>query len=558
MAVIREHVPWVKDAFALDGFAQDPVLLFGYHDIYIEPAYFKTWRSAAADGEAFKLARLRARDFARAVTGRAPLDSTIPDEFAATTVAALLRQRGLRDIHCVDLFDARADLRYDMNQPVPESEHAKYGTVIDIGSIEHVFDTRQCLENCVRMVRPGGHYLLNTTVKGYHLHGLHTFNPEGFLLALTENGFELRYHAYCTVDGKPIDNPSDGEDVLIWLVGRKIADVGVWVSPQQGKWHGAYPVAGQPERVTVNAVPSKRRLPARLRPLRIVTRAVRRTRASALLSRGPLPRLRTRLLRLPAVPPDAATRDVPPPGYDIDVDGVTLRLPDASVGSYYHGYERLTTTWLIERLHPGMVAVDVGAHLGYFALVMAKQVGPGGRVFAVEPAADNLVYLRHNVARHGATNVDVVDAAAGAVRQRRAFHLTGSSDSHGFFDHPLTATIETVQVQEVPLDELVYRADVVKIDVEGAELGVLSGMARLLEQDPAPRLVVEWTPACQVRAGHHPRAVIDALEVLGYEIRVAHDQAGTWVTVGEVLELVEKGELAAEWYANLLCEPKAT
>jgi 2-polyprenyl-3-methyl-5-hydroxy-6-metoxy-1,4-benzoquinol methylase len=54
-----------------------------------------------------------------------------------------------------------------MNRPVPESEHNKYGTMIELGSIEHVFDTAACIENCLRMVRKKGHYLLHTEVNGY-------------------------------------------------------------------------------------------------------------------------------------------------------------------------------------------------------------------------------------------------------------------------------------------------------------------------------------------------------------------------------------------------------
>ncbi len=48
----------------------------------------------------------------------------------------------IKDISVIDLFDPRADKRYDMNQPVPQSEHERYGLFVEIGSFEHVFDTR--------------------------------------------------------------------------------------------------------------------------------------------------------------------------------------------------------------------------------------------------------------------------------------------------------------------------------------------------------------------------------------------------------------------------------
>jgi hypothetical protein len=112
--------------------------------------------------------------------------------------------------------------------------------VIDIGSLEHVFDTRQCLENCLRMVRVGGVYILHTAVKGYYLHGLHTFSPEALLQVFTLNGFELVYHRYSTDGGAPLEDPTKGENVLIWLVGRKIADISVFKCPQQRGWKELY------------------------------------------------------------------------------------------------------------------------------------------------------------------------------------------------------------------------------------------------------------------------------------------------------------------------------
>src|SRR5262249_10824874 len=117
-------------------------------------------------------------------------DPRIPSDFQYRSLSDLLRGRG-NSVVSLDLFDNRADLRYDMNQPVPQSEHNKYGTLIDIGSLEHVFDTAQCLENCFRMVRCGGHYLLHTPVNGYFGHGLHVFNPQGLMDCLDVNGFKI-------------------------------------------------------------------------------------------------------------------------------------------------------------------------------------------------------------------------------------------------------------------------------------------------------------------------------------------------------------------------------
>jgi hypothetical protein len=89
------------------------------------------------------------------------------------------------------------------------------------------------------MVRPGGLYILTTAVKGCYGHGLHTFNPEGIIEALGLNGFEIVYLKYYTSDGKPLEDPSYGEDVGIWIVSKKIRSFDKLAIPQQKAWREA-------------------------------------------------------------------------------------------------------------------------------------------------------------------------------------------------------------------------------------------------------------------------------------------------------------------------------
>jgi hypothetical protein len=105
---------------------------------------------------------------------------------------------------------------------------------MDIGCLEHVFDTKTSLENCLRMVRPGGFYFLTTPVNGFYEHGLHVFNPEALRKGLTLNGFEVVYERYSDRYGTPLEDPRKGGDVMIWLVGRKTGSFETFACPQQG------------------------------------------------------------------------------------------------------------------------------------------------------------------------------------------------------------------------------------------------------------------------------------------------------------------------------------
>ena len=65
-------------------------------------------------------------------------------------------------------------------------------------------------------------------------------------------------------------------------------------------------------------------------------------------------------------------------------------------------------------LGPGSLAVDVGAHIGCHTVFMAKQVGPGGAVFAFEAQRVIFQNLCANLALNGLSNVRVFNAAAGS------------------------------------------------------------------------------------------------------------------------------------------------
>jgi FkbM family methyltransferase len=153
----------------------------------------------------------------------------------------------------------------------------------------------------------------------------------------------------------------------------------------------------------------------------------------------------------------------------------------------------------------------------------ARRVGPTGRVVAVEPAADNLRFLRENIASNGLENVVVHSVAAGRAHEMRDLFLRGDvSAVNSLFPESVYAAVTgTEHVHVAPLDDLVEcDPDLIKIDVEGAELDVLAGMTRLLRR-PALRLIVEWHPALQEAAGYAATALPRLLLDHGFELHAA-------------------------------------
>jgi FkbM family methyltransferase len=127
------------------------------------------------------------------------------------------------------------------------------------------------------------------------------------------------------------------------------------------------------------------------------------------------------------------------------------------------------------------VVMDVGAHMGFFTLKIARKVA---RVIAVEPDPTNFEYLRRNVNANGlGGKVAVVNLALGE-KERRIFL---DRDGYGFGRTKTTSVKTGVSVRMTTIDRLVDRAqldrlDVIKIDTEGSELEILKSATATLRR----------------------------------------------------------------------------
>ncbi len=165
---------------------------------------------------------------------KSSIPGVIPPEFKFDTLGDLLKARGVV-VDELDPFDARASLSWNLNFVVPTIAHEKYATVFDYGCIEHIFDTRQVIENCMRMVQIGGYYGVHTPVRNFADHGLHTFSSELFRSVMEANGFEVVYERFTTSTARDVA-PEESVDVIGWVVGRKLKSLEQFNSPEQKRY----------------------------------------------------------------------------------------------------------------------------------------------------------------------------------------------------------------------------------------------------------------------------------------------------------------------------------
>jgi len=166
-------------------------------------------------------------------------------------------------------------------------------------------------------------------------------------------------------------------------------------------------------------------------------------------------------------------------------------------------------------LEPGDVCVDVGANIGYDALLAAQLVGPEGHVYALEPSAQTHEWLLENLQLNGTSNVTALRVAAGAAEGKILLRDRPEGQSVrsavGGIDESLPAeSLVSVPVQTVASliqPSEAARLRLVKIDVEGFELEVLRGVQPVFESGGRPAVIAE------LHRGHVDETVSFLLEL---------------------------------------------
>lgn len=148
--------------------------------------------------------------------------------------------------------------------------------------------------------------------------------------------------------------------------------------------------------------------------------------------------------------------------------------------------------WVARLLKPGDVFWDVGSHIGYISFVASRSVGPTGQVHAFEPLPANIGRLRQGLQLNAITNITVHPVAVSdtngpaLLRRHDCNHMWSLVENEPVGVEVSCVTLDSM-LSGLPVPQLV------KIDVEGAELLVLAGARRVLELHPM--LIVELLTA---------------------------------------------------------------
>jgi len=175
--------------------------------------------------------------------------------------------------------------------------------------------------------------------------------------------------------------------------------------------------------------------------------------------------------------------------------GLWLEVNPRTGQDYVRGEaEECVQDILNRNLRAGMVFYDLGANIGLFSLLAARLVGPGGKVFSFEPEKAVAERLRRNIARNEFSNVAVIEAGVWSSSCEKQFAPADSaSPDHGTGTFVTGAARSGASIRCISLDDFARTApppDIIKCDVEGAEVEALRGAQDLIEKH-RPRIVCE-------------------------------------------------------------------
>ncbi len=185
-------------------------------------------------------------------------------------------------------------------------------------------------------------------------------------------------------------------------------------------------------------------------------------------------------------------------------------------------YEPNTTNFLKKILKKGMNVINIGANIGYFTLLAAREVGPEGRVFAFEPFPHTVELLKKNIDSNGYKNVETMPMAV-SDRKEKSFLALKSDSGHNFVTSSPNKEYDSIEITTTTVDDYFdenLKIDFLIMDAEGYEPKIFDGMKNTLEKNPTMQILTEYNPHTLEVAGTSGKEFLEKLEKLGFNIQI--------------------------------------
>lgn len=202
---------------------------------------------------------------------------------------------------------------------------------------------------------------------------------------------------------------------------------------------------------------------------------------------------------------------------------------------YMYGvHEPITTRLIYKEIKPGMHIIDIGANLGYYAIMEGLLVGPSGRVLAIEPYPQSQKILKENVRLNSLEKTVVTEQCAiGDANTTARLYICERANWNCLT--PLKEAVSSIDVDVKTLDSInpFDRVDFLRMDVEGYEIKVIKGMSSVLRQFH-PDISMELHP--QIVGVEEIINMLNTLKQNGYYVKYIHYRKADLIGVEETAQ----------------------
>lgn len=208
------------------------------------------------------------------------------------------------------------------------------------------------------------------------------------------------------------------------------------------------------------------------------------------------------------------------------ISGFYIKFPARYYKYYKPDYELNNINFINNYLAKGMVAIDIGAHIGLLASIMAKKVGNTGKVYSFEPTPGTFDLLKKTIEVNGLKGI--IFPFQRAVSDRKGtttFYITDieahNSNSLSFNSRTIGnekgIKVEMISVDGFVVENSIKRVDLIKIDAEGAELAVLKGCKTTILTHQ-PKIILGLHPSSIKNFGDSLEEIWDIVTQWGYAV----------------------------------------
>lgn len=204
----------------------------------------------------------------------------------------------------------------------------------------------------------------------------------------------------------------------------------------------------------------------------------------------------------------------------VDFFGLKFYLGKNDEGGYSseNFYKEYYFDFLEKQINIGDNVVDIGAKIGVYSLALSKFVGKSGTVFSFEPTPESFEILQKNKQINLLENL-IIEQKAITDKTDIALLELCEFNGNNRINNDCTngITVECVSLDDY-LSEFNKKISFIKIDVEGFEPRVFSGMEKTLEKNPKIKILFEYNPKLIKFYGFEPKKLLENLIQKGFKL----------------------------------------